>query len=140
MTTPQKAKQSQKQTMSLSPRRELQMFLQTFTRNKAPPMLPESASRNRVPHHVKSEVFNPLTPQITYETLFERVSVSNDNFAKRYNHVQLERQNGMTDRFTNGTTGYGKLKGYYYFLFFSRETISESFTSDLDTCLLSPGS
>ena len=31
--------------MSLSPRRELQMFLQTFTRNKAPPMLPESASR-----------------------------------------------------------------------------------------------
>ena len=45
MTTPQKAKHLQKQTMSLSSRTELQMLLQTFTRNKAPLMLPESASR-----------------------------------------------------------------------------------------------
>ena len=72
------------------------------------------------PHHVKSEVLYPLSPRITYETLFERVSVSNDNFDKKYNHVQLERQKGMTDRFTNCTTGYAKLEGYFYFfiLFF----------------------
>ena len=47
------------------------------------------------------------------------------------------------DRFTNGTTGYAKQEGYFFFFFFfffRGRLISESFTGDLDTCLLSPGS
>ena len=77
----------------------------------------------RVPHHVKLEVLYPLTPKITYETLFLRVSVSNDNFAKRYNHVQLERQKGITlivlQTVRWSCEAWGLL---LLFFFFSRET------------------
>ena len=80
-----------------------------------------SISITRVVHHIKSEVLYPLTPQITYETLFERVSVSNDNFAKRYDHVQLERQKGMT-LIISQTVRLVMRSSRVFGVFFSRET------------------